>query len=122
MAVFGAILAHSSAVHRLPPPRVWESTSPSPGRPPSRSGLKRLAVIASLIFVAARGAEAGALTIAWDPASDPSVTGYNVYWGTQTGVYTNVVNAGLSTQFQVGGLVNGVTYYLPPVPTTAPAS
>ena len=80
--VFGPISRKSSAVHHLPSPSVMGIDSSACSR------MKRLAATAALLFLGAKGAEAGALTIAWDPASDPSVTGYNVYWGTQSGVYT----------------------------------
>src|SRR6516225_2612121 len=47
----------------------------------------RIAVASLLLLTTAAAARAGTLTIAWDPSSDPSVVGYNVYWGTRSGQY-----------------------------------
>ncbi len=56
-------------------------------------------------------ANQGAVALAWDPSLDPTVTGYNVYYGTASRAYTNVVPAGGSTTAIVSNLVTGVTYY-----------
>jgi len=47
----------------------------------------------------------------WNPNTDPSVAGYNVYYGGTSRTYTNVINAGNSTNVMVDGLVEGKTYY-----------
>ena len=52
-----------------------------------------------------------AVQLAWDPSSDPTVSGYNVYYGTSSRTYTNVVPAGSSTSTIVSNLSSGVTYY-----------
>jgi hypothetical protein len=51
------------------------------------------------------------VTLAWDPSTDPTVTGYNVYYGEASGTYTNPVNAGNATNVTISGLVQGTTYY-----------
>jgi hypothetical protein len=51
------------------------------------------------------------VTMGWTASSDPTVTGYYLYYGTATGVYTNKVNVGTNTTFTVAGLVLGTTYY-----------
>ncbi len=33
-------------------------------------------------------------TMTWNPSSDPSVTGYDIYYGTESHNYTNMVSAG----------------------------
>ncbi|HMP84386.1 MAG TPA: fibronectin type III domain-containing protein, partial [Verrucomicrobiota bacterium] len=52
-----------------------------------------------------------AVTLAWEPSPDSSVTGYKIYYGAASGVYTNSVDVGGSTSGEVNGLVAGVTYY-----------
>ena len=54
---------------------------------------------------------AGSVTLAWDPSTDPTVTGYNVYYGGASGTYTNEICAGNATNVTISGLVQGATYY-----------
>ncbi len=49
--------------------------------------------------------------VGWDPSPDTNVVGYNVYYGTGSGNYTNMLVAGDSTTLLVAGLVEGATYY-----------
>ena len=49
--------------------------------------------------------------LSWDPSSDPTVTGYNVYYGASSRGYTNIVPVGSSTSAVVSNLAAGVTYY-----------
>jgi hypothetical protein len=51
------------------------------------------------------------LTVAWDPSTDPSVAGYLISYGTQSGSYTASVDAGLQTQRSVTGLSASTIYY-----------
>lgn len=45
------------------------------------------------------------VTVAWDRNSEPEVTGYAVYWGTQSGAYTSgSADVGSNTQYMVNGL------------------
>ena len=57
-------------------------------------------------------AHAASLTLAWDAPSDQSVTGFMVYYGTQSGTYTNQVNAGYQTSLLLSNLADGGSYYL----------
>ena len=52
-----------------------------------------------------------ALTLAWDPSSDPSVVGYRLYDGMASLNYTNVVDVGSNLSVTISGLVAGATYY-----------
>jgi hypothetical protein len=52
-----------------------------------------------------------AVALAWDPSPDTSVVGYNVYYGTASRSYTNMIPAGDGTNSVVSNLVAGVTYY-----------
>jgi hypothetical protein len=55
--------------------------------------------------------QAAEVTLAWDPNPEPAVQGYRVYYGTASGVYTGVVDAGSRTDCVVSGLDPGVTYF-----------
>ncbi|HZR21742.1 MAG TPA: fibronectin type III domain-containing protein [Verrucomicrobiae bacterium] len=60
-----------------------------------------------------------AVALAWDPSPDTSVTGYNVYYGTASRTYTNIIAVGNSTNAVVSNLVTGVTYYFAATTHTA---
>jgi len=53
----------------------------------------------------------GSVTLAWNPSTNPIVTGYNVYYGGKSGTYTNKICAGKATNATVSALTQGVTYY-----------
>ena len=53
----------------------------------------------------------GSVTLAWNASTDPSVAGYNVYYGGASGTYTNEICAGNATNATISGLVQGTTYY-----------
>jgi hypothetical protein len=54
---------------------------------------------------------AGSITLAWDPSTNSSVAGYNIYYGGAKGTYTNKISAGNATNVTVSGLASGTTYY-----------
>ena len=51
------------------------------------------------------------INLAWDYSPDSSVTGYKIYFGVQSGVYTNSVSVGNVSTFAVGGLTTNINYY-----------
>jgi hypothetical protein len=51
------------------------------------------------------------VSLQWAPNTDPSVVGYNVYYGGSSRSYTNSIPAGNVTNTVVDGLVEGKTYY-----------
>src|SRR5208282_500930 len=51
------------------------------------------------------------VTLAWNPSTDPTVVGYNIYYGGASGNYTNTLSVGNVTSTTVSGLVGGTTYY-----------
>ena len=53
----------------------------------------------------------GSVTLAWNASTDPSVVGYNVYYGGASGAYTNEICAGNATNATISGLIQGTTYY-----------
>ena len=50
-------------------------------------------------------------TLTWDSVSDPSVTGYKLYYGTASRTYQQVIDVGLSTTYAFSNLNSGTTYY-----------
>jgi hypothetical protein len=65
-----------------------------------------------LVLINLRAVAAPAnVTLAWDPSNDPTVSGYNLYYGSDSGTYTNVVVAGTATIATVSNLMRGATYY-----------
>src|SRR5688572_25681987 len=69
-------------------------------------------VLTALLLSWSTIASAGSVTLAWDGVADGSVAGYNVYWGTQSGVHTaGSVQLGNTTTYTVSGLADGVAYY-----------
>lgn len=53
----------------------------------------------------------GTAALSWNPSTDTTSTNYNVYVGTQSGVYGPPVSAGLVTNYTAGNLTSGKTYY-----------
>ncbi len=83
-------------------------------RRPNHVGLTRKLVVAGLfsfLLTCAQDLLASGVTVAWVGSSDPSVVGYNVYYGGSSGTYTNGLNAGSATNLTVTGLTPGATYY-----------
>ena len=67
----------------------------------------RFGILAAIVELPAF---AGNITLAWSPSTDPSVVGYNIYYGGASGNYTNMLSAGNATNITVSGLVEGAIY------------
>jgi hypothetical protein len=65
----------------------------------------------SLLPFANTRSEALQVTLAWDASSDPDVSGYKLYYGTQSKNYSAVIPVGTQTSCIVSGLVVGTHYY-----------
>ena len=63
--------------------------------------------LAGCEFAAARN-----LTLSWNASTATDVAGYNLYYGTSCGCYTNKVNVGNVTLATLSNLAAGVTYYI----------
>jgi hypothetical protein len=66
-----------------------------------------LVAITSMPF-AAVGAN---VTLSWNPSSNELVTGYNIYYGTASGDYSDRVSTGNTTSVTLSNLVEGTTYF-----------
>ena len=62
---------------------------------------------------------AGSVTLAWDASPDASVTGYRVYYGGASGVYTNSASVGNVTTATFSNLPDGATFYFAAVGFTS---
>jgi hypothetical protein len=76
--------------------------------PPALAGF--LGVCLTLAAFSAT-AQPGSVTLAWNPSPDPTVVGYNVYYGGASGAYTNEFSAGNAATTTISGLSPGLTYY-----------
>ena len=56
-------------------------------------------------------ADAGQITLTWDPNQESDLAGYRVYFGSASRGYTNLVDSGRSNTNTVTGLVDGATYF-----------
>jgi hypothetical protein len=59
---------------------------------------------ASLIFLSS-------LIISWLPNVEQDLTGYRVYYGTLSGVYSDTLDVGANTSYTITGLDSSLTYY-----------
>ena len=72
----------------------------------------------SLGFTVAPGGGGGTTTnttvstsLTWNPSPDPSVVGYNIYYGITNGVFTNMVSVGNVTNTTIQNLEPNTVYY-----------
>ena len=73
-------------------------------------------LLAFTSLVAPTGIGNGAVLIEWNTNTEPDLAGYRVYWGTASGVYTGMVDVGLtqspaSPAYVLGSLIPGVLYF-----------
>jgi hypothetical protein len=66
----------------------------------SYAQLKPAAMLIAFAMVVATAAGARAATATWDPNTEPNVAGYRLSYGTQSGVYTVVIDVGKVTTYQ----------------------
>ena len=80
-------------------------------RPFKITGLTKFLGVFLILGALSSTVQAASVTLAWNRSADPSVTGYNLYYGGTSGTYTNKMSAGLATSAVTSGLLVGVTYY-----------
>ncbi|HHS12526.1 MAG TPA: T9SS type A sorting domain-containing protein [bacterium] len=54
---------------------------------------------------------ASSVNISWNANTESDLAGYKVYYGTQRGVYSTILNVGNNLSYDISGLVDGTTYY-----------
>jgi len=52
------------------------------------------------------------ITLAWDQNPESDITGYKIYYGLQSRVYSYVIDVGTHTSCTIAGLEKGLTYYI----------
>jgi hypothetical protein len=77
----------------------------------SRRGGALALALAALAVLQASALADQTVTLAWDPSPDPEIAGYNVYYGSASGAYTNHVSVGNVTNATISGLLKGGTYF-----------
>ncbi|HEV8335593.1 MAG TPA: dockerin type I domain-containing protein [Candidatus Polarisedimenticolia bacterium] len=65
-----------------------------------------------LLVLFPRAASAGTIKLAWDPVGDTDLSGYRVYYGTTSRVYTNMLDVGMQTAATLNNLQDCTVYYL----------
>lgn len=68
-------------------------------------------LIVWLMLLTAITTLAYSVTLAWDPNTEPDIAGYRMYYGTESGVYTQIINVGNVTNYTVTNLNVGPIYY-----------
>ena len=69
------------------------------------------AICMAAFFLDESFAHAIAPVLEWDPNPEPTIAGYNVYTGTASGNYTQVIDVGLQTSVPLTNLLAGVTHF-----------
>ncbi len=59
------------------------------------------------------------ITLAWNQSTDPSVTGYKLYYGVQSRNYSSVIDTGLNRRCTITGLSDSQVYYIATTAYTA---
>lgn len=72
--------------------------------------MKKL-IIAFGLLITSLAIYAASVTLAWDPSPDAGVSGYRIYMGPASRVYTNSYTVGNVTTAQITGLLTNRTYY-----------
>ena len=67
--------------------------------------------VSLILFSSPSRAATTQAVLAWNASTDSSVIGYNVYVGTQSGIYQTPIDAGNNTTYTVTGLSDSQTYY-----------
>jgi len=80
------------------------------GREKARAGILNLVLFTGIVIQSPAFAT-GSVTLAWNPSPDPSVAGYDIYYGGASGVYTAKISVGAATSATISGLLQGATYY-----------
>jgi Fibronectin type III domain len=57
------------------------------------------------------GQAAQTVTLQWNPSSSSNISGYRLYYGTSSGVYTHHLDIGKATVTSVSNLMEGKTYF-----------
>ncbi|MFQ5708035.1 MAG: Ig-like domain-containing protein [bacterium] len=62
-------------------------------------------------FSYSTNAAAESVTLSWDPNTESDLSGYKVYYGTESRNYNTVIDIGNGTSYKINNLASGKTYY-----------
>jgi hypothetical protein len=92
-------------------PLNYSTTQPVLHQPTAQLVFALLVILASLVLFA-QYAHCGSVTLAWDPNSpSENIAGYKLYYGTESGYYTGVIDIANGTLRKVSKLAKGYHYY-----------
>src|SRR5437016_9736375 len=70
-----------------------------------------LLLVIALLLGTASTLHAATATATWDPNPEPDLAGYKLSYGTQSGVYTTVIDVGNVTTWAITSLTAGQRYF-----------
>jgi len=70
-----------------------------------------LLLVIGMLLIPAAFAHAATVRVSWNSNSETDLGGYRVYYGTQSRIYPQVVDVGITTNTNISGLSTGVRYY-----------
>ena len=73
--------------------------------------MKQILWIFLLLFMLTNVVQAGNVTLEWNPNSDTDLAGYRIYYGTESGVYTETIDVGNVTEHTAINLLPDITYF-----------
>lgn len=81
-----------------------------------KQSTSRIIAVISLVFsfplaIPLAAGVSGSVTLAWDPNTETDVIGYRVHYGSESGAYTEVIDVGPVTAFEITGLLEEQGYY-----------
>jgi hypothetical protein len=71
----------------------------------------RLGFYLSMLLIRLSVHAAQTVSLSWDSSADPNVTGYKIYYGTNSHVYANCMDVKNVTNAKIAVPSDGVTYY-----------
>jgi hypothetical protein len=77
----------------------------------ARQNKFRIFYILLALLAGLAGTKAATVSLSWNPSSGTNTTGYNIYYGTASGNYTNRVTVGNVSAITISNLTAGTTYY-----------
>ena len=60
-----------------------------------------------ILFQLATNIDSAEVTLAWDPHTEPDLTGYKIYYGSSSGNYASSVDTGNRTSYTLSSLEDG---------------